>query len=76
MLNVNKAMVDRGRAVVDDFTNNEFNPATWTTYTYYLGQSSVSPLPGPGSPYVLAVVAVIIVAVVAGSLYVGLRKRR
>jgi len=33
-------------------------------------------LPGPGSPYVLAVVAVIIVAVVAGSLYVGLRKRR
>ena len=76
MLNVNKAMVDRGRAVVDDFTNNEFNPATWTTYTYHTGHSGASPLAGPGSPYVLAVVAVIIVAVVAGSLYVGLRKRR
>ena len=76
VLNVNKAMVDRGRAVVDDFTNNEFNPSTWTTYTYHTGHSGASPLAGPGSPYVLAVVAVIIVAVVAGSLYVGLRKRR
>ena len=76
VLNVNKAMVDRGRAVVSDFTNNEFNPSTWTTYTYHTGHSGASPLAGPGSPYVLAVVAVIIVAVVAGSLYVGLRKRR
>ena len=76
VLNVNKAMVDRGRAVVDDFTNNEFNPATWTTYTYHTGHSGASPLAGPGSPYVLAVVAVIIIAVAAGALYVGLRKRR
>ena len=77
VLNVNKAMVDRGRAVVDDFTNNEFNPSTWTTYTYYPGQSGASPLAGPGSPYVLVVVAVIIVVVVvAGMLYLGLRRRK
>jgi len=77
VVNVNKAMVDRGRAVVTDFTNNEFNPSTWTTYTYYPGQSGVSPLAGSGSPYVLAVVAVIIVvAVVAGVLYLGLRRRK
>ena len=48
VLNVNKAMVDRGRAVVDDFTNNEFNPSTWTTYNYHPGQSGAAPLPGPG----------------------------
>ena len=77
VLNVNKAMVDMGRAVVDDFTNNEFNPSTWTTYTYHTGHSGASPLAGPGSPYVLAVVAVItVVAVVAGMLYLGLRRRK
>lgn len=75
VLNVNRAMVDRGRAAVDDFTNNEFNPSTWTTYTYYPGQSGASPLLGPGSPYVLAAIAVIIVLVVAGLLYLGLRRR-
>ena len=36
VLNVNKAMVDMGRAVVSDFTNNEFNSSTWTTYTLSL----------------------------------------
>ena len=76
MLNVNKAMVDGGRAVVDDFTNNEFNPATWTTYTYHTGHSGASPLAGPGSPDVLAAVALTIVAVVAGVLYLGLRRRK
>ena len=48
VLNVNKALVDQGRAVVDDFTNNEFNPSTWTTYNYHPGQSGAAPLPGPG----------------------------
>ena len=76
VLNVNKAMVDMGRAVFDDFTNNEFNPSTWTTYTYYPGQVGVPPLVGPGSPYVLAAVAVIIVVVAAGVLYLSLRRRR
>jgi len=77
VLNVNKAMVDRGRAVVDDFTNNEFNPSTWTTYTYHTGHIGAAPLAEPGSQYVFAVVAVIIaVVVVAGVLYLGLRRRR
>ena len=76
VLNVNKAMVDRGRAVVDDFTNNEFNPSTWTTYNYHPGQSGAAPLPGPGQLNVLAAVAVTIVVVVAGVLYLGLRRRR
>ena len=76
VLNVNKAMVDRGRAVVDDFANNEFNPSTWTTYTYYPGQSGAAPLAGPGPPYALAGVAVIIVVVMAGLLYLGLRRRK
>jgi hypothetical protein len=76
VVNVNKAMVDRGRAVVTDFTNNEFNPSTWTTYTYYPGQTGVPPLPEPGSPYVFVAVTVIIVGVVAGLLYLGLRRRR
>ena len=77
VLNVNKAMVDRGRAVVVDFTNNEFNPSTWTTYTYHTGHSGASPLAGPGSPYILTVVAVIVVVVVvAGMLYLGLRRRK
>jgi len=31
-LNVNKAMVDNGYAVISDYTNNEFNPFTWSTY--------------------------------------------
>ena len=31
-LNVNKAMVDNGYAVISDYTNNEFNPYTWSTY--------------------------------------------
>ncbi len=74
VLNVNKALVDGGWAVVDDFANNEFNPSTWTTYTYYPGQGGAAPLAGPGPPYVLAGVAVIIVVVVAGVLYVGLRR--
>ncbi len=75
VLNVNKAMVDQGRAVVSDFTNNEFNPSTWTTYTHYPGQSGPAPLAGPGPPYVLAAIAVIIVVVVAGLLYMGLRRK-
>ncbi len=74
VLNVNKAMVDMGRAVVYDFTNNEFNPSTWTTYTYHTGHSGASPLVWPGSPYVFAAVAVIIVLVVVGALYLGLRR--
>ena len=76
VLNVNKAIVDQGRAVVDDFANNEFNPATWTTYTYYPGQSGAALLSGPGLPYVLAGVAVIIVVIVAGVLYLGFRRKR
>jgi len=76
VLNVNKALVDQGRAVVDDFTNNEFNPATWTTYTYHTRHSGASPLAEPGSQYVFAVVAVIIVVVATGLLYFGLRRRR
>ena len=76
VLNVNKALVDRGRAVVDDFTNNEFNPSTWTTYTYYPGRPRASPLAGPGSSYVLAAVAAIIVVIVAGALYLRLRRSR
>jgi len=75
VLNVNKAMVDRGRAVVDDFTNNEFNPSTWTTYTYHPGQSGAAPLSGPGPPYVWIALAAIIVVIVAGLLYFGLRRR-
>jgi len=74
VLNVNKAMVDRGGAVVSDFTNNEFNPSTWTTYTYYPGQAGAAPLAGPGSSYVLVTVVVIIVVVVAGLLCLGLRR--
>lgn len=76
VLNVNWAMVDRGRAVVYDFTNNEFNPTTWTTYTYYPGQSGAAPLAGPGPSYVLAAVVLIIVGVVASVLYLGLRRRK
>lgn len=76
VLNVNKAMVDRGRAVVDDFTNNEFNPSTWTTYTYYPVEAGTSPLVGTGSEYVLVGVAVITVVIVAGVLYLGLRRKR
>lgn len=76
VLNVNKAMVDRGNAVVVDFTNNEFNPTTWTTYEYYPGQTGAAPLAGPGPSYVFAAVAVIIVLVVAGLLYFGLRRSK
>jgi len=76
VLNVNKALVDQGRAVVDDFTNNEFNPATWTTYTNYPAGAGAAPLLGSGSSYVWIVLAVIIVAAVAVMLYVGLRRRR
>ena len=76
VLNVNKALVDQGRAVVDDFTNNEFNPSTWTRYTYYPGEAGSSPLAETGSVYVLVAVTVTIVVVVAGVLYIGLRRRR
>jgi len=31
-LNVNQALVDGGFAIVDDYTNNEFNPTTWDPY--------------------------------------------
>ena len=75
-MNVNKALVDQGRAVVDDFTNNEFNPTTWTTYTYYPGRTGIAPSAGPGPSYVLAAVFLIIVGVVASALYLGLRRRK
>ncbi len=76
VLNVNKAMVDKGRAAVSDFTNNEFKPSTWTTYTYYPGEAGASPWVGTGSVYVLVGVAVIIVVIVSGLLYLGYRRRR
>ena len=32
-LNVNQALIEGGYAVVDNYTNNEFEPTTWTLYT-------------------------------------------
>jgi micrococcal nuclease len=30
--NINKALLTEGVAIIDNFTNNEFNPSTWTLY--------------------------------------------
>jgi endonuclease YncB( thermonuclease family) len=33
--NVNKDLVEQGHAIINDFTDNEFNPYSWTLYEYY-----------------------------------------
>jgi adenine-specific DNA methylase len=35
LLNVNKELLDKGYAIVWDYSDNEFNPSTWTEYAYY-----------------------------------------
>ena len=47
-LNVNKALLLQGVAIEDNFTNNEFEPSTWTLYVRY----APNPLPitGPQGP--------------------------
>jgi len=35
LLNVNKELLDKGYAIIWDYTDNEFNPSTWTEFTYY-----------------------------------------
>ncbi len=74
ILNVNEVLVLQGNAVVTDFSNNEFNPGTWTTYVYYTdgapsdgGNTSIIP--------VIAILVVIVVAVFLGSRYLP-RSRR
>jgi len=32
-MNVNQVLVEGGYAIVDDYTNNEFDPTIWTVYT-------------------------------------------
>ncbi len=46
--NVNKAMLVAGHAVINNFTNNEFDPYSWTLYVNY--QSSPPPDPPPPDP--------------------------
>ncbi len=50
--NVNKLLLEQGNVAPYDFSNNEFNPATWTTYVHYpetpLSQGG-EPTPSQGS---------------------------
>ena len=71
LLNVNRALVDQGRAVITDFSNNEFDPGTWTAYVY-------SPEKRGGFPTDVLVVFVAAVAVLAavGGLFIIRRQSR
>jgi len=35
LLNVNKELLNKGYAIIWDYSNNEFNPSTWTEFAYY-----------------------------------------
>jgi len=49
--NVNEAMLVAGHAVIDDYSNNEFNPYSWILYvTYQTNPPPDPPPPDPPSP--------------------------
>ncbi len=64
IMNVNEVLVLQGNAVVTDFSNNEFNPATWTTYVYYTGGVPFE----DGNPTIILLIAVLVITAVAAVL--------
>jgi endonuclease YncB( thermonuclease family) len=89
-VNVNKALIVQGVAVLSDYTNNEFSPSAWTLYVRYANdtiQTIVGPMgpqgvqgpkgdPGDSAPmeYVYASMGISIVAVIIALIAITRRK--
>jgi len=58
--NVNKAMVDSSHAELWDHKDNEFEPAKWTLFNYYPGNT-----PGPDQDYRTILLVLILLTIVA-----------
>ena len=49
-MNVNKALLKQGVVDLDDYSNNEFNPSTWTLFLQYYFPLDPTPTPPPPGP--------------------------
>lgn len=62
LINVNKELLEQGLVTVSNFAN-EFDPTTWTLYSYHLEQSSQQANPSVPWYFFFVIVVVAIVAV-------------
>ena len=63
-LNVNEELLLEGTVVIDDFTNNEFNPSTWTLYVRYAPQSNSTSRVSENIVLIVSAIAVVVLTLI------------